>query len=109
MTRLHLATAATCGLLLAALAPAPGSHGFEGRVLDAAGNPVAGAWIEARPTSHGALDAADFQGAPPQSMRTSSIGEWSIGGMGEGNWIITAVASSTPRTDAELQELARPR
>lgn len=109
MTRFRCATVSACALLLAALAPPPGSHAFQGRVLDAAGKPVSGAWIEARPASLGALDAADFQGAPPQSMRTGAGGEWSVSDLGEGNWIITAVASSAPHTDAELQELARPR
>jgi hypothetical protein len=109
VTRLLLAPACAFVLLLASRAPASGSHGFEGRVLDATGKPVAGAWIETRPTGRGALDADDFLAAPTQSMRTSNSGEWSIGGMGEGNWIITAVASSTPRTDVELQDLARPR
>jgi hypothetical protein len=109
MTRSRVATALVCALFLAALAPAPGSYGYKGRVLDAAGKPVSGAWVEARPASRGALDAADFKAAPPQSMRTGAGGEWSVSGLGEGNWIISAVASSTPRTDAELQELARPR
>src|SRR5262245_31627697 len=81
MTRIRATTALVCALVLAALAPAPGSYGYKGRVLDAAGKPVSGAWIEARPASRGALDAADFQAAPPQSMRTGAGGEWSVSGL----------------------------
>ena len=111
MTWTRRLTALACWLLVVAPGDAvgPPGHGLEGRIIDAAGKPVAGVWVEARHASQGAVDTADFFGAPRHSMRTGINGEWSLSGLGEGSWIISAVASRTPHTDAELMELARPR
>jgi len=50
------------------------SPGLVGRVYHAKGKTVAGAWVEARRTEHSTLVAADFEGAPFRSMRTSVVG-----------------------------------
>lgn len=84
-------------------------HGFKGVVCDIEGKPLADAWVEARKVRHGALTALDFEGAPEISMRTRADGRWSVHGLDAGTWLITAVVSDTPRSDQEMQDLARPR
>jgi len=51
-----------------------------GKVLDEAGKPIAGVTVKA------ALTSAD--GAGPQAT-TNAKGEWAIGGIGSGQWVIT--------------------
>ena len=105
---------ATVGALLLALAPiqlrvwSGSGFGLEGRIFDVHGEPVADVWVEARSVRRGALDSTDFAEGPAKSTRSSRNGGWSLDGLGGGTWLVTAVASETPRTDAELQELARP-
>jgi hypothetical protein len=83
-------------------------HSLEGVVRDAQGEPVAGAWIEVRPMSTGALNGTDFEGEPHRSMLSGADGSYDIGGMQGGTWIISVAASETPRTADESKALARP-
>ncbi len=100
---------ATCALLLAGVLSAPNAESrLAGVVRDAKDQPIAGAWLEARRTEHGALTAKDFEGAPAKSARSDAEGRWALPGLDDGTWIVTAVASTTPRTDDEMQQLARP-
>jgi hypothetical protein len=84
------------------------THGLQGVVTDAGDKRVAGAWIEVRKAAKGAIDAAEFEGPAFRSMRSDADGRWSFADLGDGTWVVTAVASAEPRTDEELQQLARP-
>jgi hypothetical protein len=96
--------------LIAALPmAAPAGHRLHGVVHDAKDQPVVGAWLEVRKVEHAALTASDFEAEPFASMRTKESGSWEFAGLDAGLWILTAVASTEPHTDAEFRELARPR
>jgi len=106
MTRASHVAVLVVGTLFAAWVPR--GPGFKGLALDEHAKPVANAWIEARKVHRGVLDASDFEGPPQVSMRTGADGAYAIQDLPPGLWLVTAVASNTARTDAEMQELARP-
>jgi hypothetical protein len=98
-------------LLIASFAVAADAcvgSGLEGALYDAQGQPLPGAWIEARQVTSGAVDADTFTGPPTRSGRSGPGGRWSISGLDAGNWLVTVVASTTQRTDSEMQTLAVP-
>jgi hypothetical protein len=96
------------GAVAAAMAAEPKSLGLRGGVYDAGVKPVVGVWVEARRLEQGALAASDFEGAPVHAMRSDPLGLWVFPELGEGTWVVTAVAGTQPRTDEELQQCARP-
>ena len=106
MLRSRILIALVAGLSMASAPPLAPS--LVGIVHDARNKPVAGAWIELRRVEHGAVSAADFAGPPAKSMRSATDGSWSFPELGDGTWLLTAVASPTPHTDQELQALAAP-
>ena len=105
MSRILSCVAGVAGIV--AMGWVPAGNGFKGTVRDMDFKPVAGAWIEARNVAHVTLDASDFEGEPAQATRSAADGSYSLTGLGAGTWILTAVGSSTPRTDDEMKALAR--
>ncbi|HZL95434.1 MAG TPA: carboxypeptidase-like regulatory domain-containing protein [Vicinamibacterales bacterium] len=105
MSRMLSCVAGVAGVV--AMGWVPAGNGFKGTVRDMEFKPVAGAWIEARNVAHVTLDASDFEGEPAQETRSAADGSYSLTGLGAGTWIVTAVGSSTPRTDDEMKVLAR--
>src|SRR5262245_9738646 len=80
----------------------PAFGGIHGYVHDAKKQPIAGAWLEIRRVERAAVAVSDFSGPPAQSLRSQADGSWSLSDLGEGTWLLTVVACSSPRTDEEL-------
>jgi hypothetical protein len=99
------ARALTVLVLHATTVRADSENVIAGIVVDSADRPIAGAWVDIRPTTLGAWDSSSVS-QPVSNSRTGRDGAWQFQGLPSGAWIVTIVASDPPRTDDAMRLLA---
>lgn len=104
---LSMASLLVLSLSLSACLGPPGP-GIFGKVEAATGRGLPGAYVELREVHETTLDRIDYSGPPVAVVRSDGDGDYRLGGLYPGLWLLTVVGSERSLAEEELARWAHP-